>query len=226
MIFIMASGTGLIAVAPDLRVDRNRGAAAHRDRAPAAGFLLWRGARGATAILAETAPEGRRGLYASWQAASQAAGLLLGALVTMLVSLSMTPAELEAGGWRWPFWIGLVIAPVGIYLRAFRTLPALRAWIADRSDRRDHEADPEWQRQPPASSSAGVIDSETSMVTRAPSSSRPPGSPPASSRRGPAPSGASLGENRGRSAELPPQEKPCSRRAITMSSGAAIPIDA
>ena len=118
MIFIMASGTGLIAVAPTYA---SIGIAAPLLIVIARllqGFSCGGELGGATAILAETAPEGRRGLYASWQAASQAAGLLLGALVTMLVSLSMTPAELEAGGWRWPFWIGLVIAPVGIYLRS------------------------------------------------------------------------------------------------------------
>ena len=59
-----------------------------------------------------------RGLYASWQTASQAAGVLLGAMVTMLVSLSMTQAQLEAWGWRLPFAFGLLIVPVGFYIRS------------------------------------------------------------------------------------------------------------
>src|SRR5882672_5408418 len=103
---------------PHLRVDRDLGAAAHRDLAPAAGFSCGGELGGATAILVENAPEGRRGLYASWQTASQAAGLLLGAMMTTLVSLSMTPAQFEAGGWRWLFAIGLFIVPVGFYIRS------------------------------------------------------------------------------------------------------------
>jgi MHS family proline/betaine transporter-like MFS transporter len=77
MIFIMASGTGLIAVAPTYA---SIGIAAPLLIVIARllqGFSCGGELGGATAILAETAPEGRRGLYASWQAASQAAGLLL-----------------------------------------------------------------------------------------------------------------------------------------------------
>ncbi|WGS19468.1 MULTISPECIES: hypothetical protein [unclassified Bradyrhizobium] len=73
----------------------------------------------------ENAPEGSRGLYASWQTASQAAGVLLGGLVTMRISLSMTPAQLEAWGWRGPFVIGLLIVPVGLYVRAKLDEPEL-----------------------------------------------------------------------------------------------------
>jgi len=50
---------------------------------------------------------------------------LLGAMITMLVSLSMTPVQLEAGGWRWPFAIGLLIVPVGLYVRSKLDEPEL-----------------------------------------------------------------------------------------------------
>ncbi len=117
-IFLMGLGTGLIALAPTyasigiwapLLVVMSR---------LLQGFSCGGELGGATAILVENAPEGRRGLYASWQTASQAAGLLLGAMMTTLVSLSMTPAQFEAGGWRWPFAIGLIIVPVGFYIRS------------------------------------------------------------------------------------------------------------
>ena len=39
-------------------------------------------------------------------------------MVTMLVSLSMTQAQLEARGWRLPFAFGLLIVPVGFYIRS------------------------------------------------------------------------------------------------------------
>jgi MHS family proline/betaine transporter-like MFS transporter len=57
-------------------------------------------------------------LYASWQTSSQAAGVLLGAMVTTLASVSMTQAQLEAWGWRLPFAFGLLIVPVGFYIRS------------------------------------------------------------------------------------------------------------
>jgi MHS family proline/betaine transporter-like MFS transporter len=80
---------------------------------------------GAIALLAENAPGRSRGLYTSWQAASQPAGFVLGAVVTTVVTLSMTPAQIEAGGWRWPFVFGLLIAPVGLYIRSKLNEPEL-----------------------------------------------------------------------------------------------------
>ncbi len=117
-IFLMALGTGLIAVAPTY--------ASIGIWAPLLivisrllqGFSCGGELGGATAILVENAPDDRRGLYGSWQTASQAAGLMLGTMMTTLVSLSMTPAQFEAGGWRWLFAIGLLIVPVGFYVRS------------------------------------------------------------------------------------------------------------
>jgi MHS family proline/betaine transporter-like MFS transporter len=124
-IFLMALGTGLIALTPTYA---SIGIAAPLLIVIARllqGFACGGEFGGATAILVENAPEGSRGLYASWQTASQAAGVLLGGLVTMLISLSMTPAQLEAGGWRGPFVIGLLIVPVGLYMRAHLDEPEL-----------------------------------------------------------------------------------------------------
>jgi len=47
-------------------------------------------------MLAETAPLRNRGFYTSWQSTSQAAGFLLGAVVTLIVTLSTTPEQIEA----------------------------------------------------------------------------------------------------------------------------------
>ena len=72
---------------------------------------------GATAMLIEHAPPGRAGYYASWQAASQAGALLLGALAAATVSATLAPAALEAWGWRVPFWASVVIVPLALYIR-------------------------------------------------------------------------------------------------------------
>ena len=59
-----------------------------------------------SAFLIESAPAAQRGLYASWQLASQGiATLVAGALGIAMISM-LTPAELQAWGWRVPFAAG------------------------------------------------------------------------------------------------------------------------
>ncbi|HWT36180.1 MAG TPA: MFS transporter [Paraburkholderia sp.] len=70
-----------------------------------------------TALLIEAAPFSKRGFYGSWQMASQAAALLLGAVVGALVTRGLSPEALKSWGWRVPFIIGLVIGPIGFYIR-------------------------------------------------------------------------------------------------------------
>ena len=72
---------------------------------------------GATAMLTEHAPPGRAGFFASWQAASQAGALLLGALAAATVSALASPEQLNAWGWRLPFFASAVIVPLGLYIR-------------------------------------------------------------------------------------------------------------
>jgi MFS transporter, MHS family, proline/betaine transporter len=73
---------------------------------------------GATAMLSEYAPPGRVGFFASWQAASQAGALLLGALAAATVSATLSPAELNTWGWRLPFLASVVIVPLTLYMRS------------------------------------------------------------------------------------------------------------
>ena len=72
---------------------------------------------GATAMLTEHAPPGRAGFFASWQAASQAGALLLGALAAATVSALLSPEQMNAWGWRVPFFASAVIVPLGLYIR-------------------------------------------------------------------------------------------------------------
>jgi MFS transporter, MHS family, proline/betaine transporter len=69
-----------------------------------------------TAFLVEHMPE-RRGFVASWQFASQGVSGLLGAGFGAILTSSMNPADLQAWGWRIPFFFGVLIGPVGLYLR-------------------------------------------------------------------------------------------------------------
>jgi MFS transporter, MHS family, proline/betaine transporter len=73
----------------------------------------------ATAFLIESAPAGRRGYYGSWQMVGQSLAALLGALLGALLARLLTPEALEDWGWRVPFWFGLTIGPVGLFIRRY-----------------------------------------------------------------------------------------------------------
>jgi MHS family proline/betaine transporter-like MFS transporter len=70
-----------------------------------------------TAFLVEHMP-GRRGFVASWQFASQGISSLLGSGFGLLLSTTMSQADLESWGWRIPFLFGVLIGPVGLYIRS------------------------------------------------------------------------------------------------------------
>ncbi len=69
-----------------------------------------------TAFLVEHVP-GRRGFVASWQFASQGISSLLGSGFGLLLSSTMSGADLQSWGWRIPFLFGVLIGPIGLYIR-------------------------------------------------------------------------------------------------------------
>lgn len=69
-----------------------------------------------TAFLVEHAPE-RRGFIASWQFASQGFSTLLASAFGVGLTSLMPAADMQAWGWRIPFLFGILIGPVGIYIR-------------------------------------------------------------------------------------------------------------
>ncbi|WP_449432995.1 MFS transporter [Pseudomonas putida] len=71
----------------------------------------------ASAFLMESGTTANRCFMVSWQGASQGAAALLGALSGLLLSSLLSPEALEGWGWRVPFVIGLLIGPVGWYIR-------------------------------------------------------------------------------------------------------------
>ncbi len=76
------------------------------------------GEYGASATyLSEIAGEKNRGFYSSFQYVTLIGGQVLGSLTLLIMQLAYTPAELEAGGWRIPFYIGAACALFGLYLR-------------------------------------------------------------------------------------------------------------
>lgn len=75
----------------------------------------------ASAMLIEAAPRDKRGLYASWQIASQGIAVVAGGLMGVLVSWYLPHEDLVSWGWRIPFLVSLALIPIAIYIR--RALP-------------------------------------------------------------------------------------------------------
>jgi MHS family proline/betaine transporter-like MFS transporter len=71
----------------------------------------------AASFVLEAGPVSRRGFLVNWQLASQGAAALLGATLGLAITSTMSPAAVSSWGWRIPFAIGLLIAPVGLYVR-------------------------------------------------------------------------------------------------------------
>ena len=72
----------------------------------------------ATAFLVEYAPSNRRGYFGSYQMVAQAIASLCGSLFGAVLTRTLSPDSLDSWGWRVPFVIGLLIVPVGLYLRS------------------------------------------------------------------------------------------------------------
>ena len=87
----------------------------------------------ATSFLVEAAPEQHRGFYGSLQMVGQSLAALGGALSGVLVTRGFTSEQLDSWGWRLPFMFGLLIGPVGLYIR--RHLEETDAFLESRSKR-------------------------------------------------------------------------------------------
>jgi MFS transporter, MHS family, proline/betaine transporter len=85
----------------------------------------------ATAFLTESAPPLRRGFYGSWQMVGQVLAVLTGAILGTVLTRSLTPEALDSFGWRIPFLFGLIIGPVGLWIR--RNLDETSAFLKSSS---------------------------------------------------------------------------------------------
>ncbi len=134
-ILLMTLGTLLLAVMPGyatLGLPAPLGVLAAR---LIQGFAVGGEFGSATAMMMEHAPR-RAGFFASFQFSSQALAGILGAGIAILVTGTLPAASLDAWGWRLPFVFGLLIGPVGLYIRRhvdetpeFLAAPAIRAPI-------------------------------------------------------------------------------------------------
>ncbi len=74
---------------------------------------------GAATYVAEHAPVEKRGFYTSWIQTTATLGLFLALGIILLVKANMPDADFNAewGGWRYPFWISVLLVGVSIYIR-------------------------------------------------------------------------------------------------------------
>ena len=74
---------------------------------------------GAATYVAEHSPAEKRGFYTSWIQTTATLGLFVALGIIMLVKLNMPDASFNAewGGWRYPFWISIVLVGISIYIR-------------------------------------------------------------------------------------------------------------
>ncbi|USW93002.1 citrate-proton symporter [Pseudomonas proteolytica] len=80
--------------------------------------LAWGGEAGpATTYILEAAPPHKRGTYACWQVVAQGVAAMAAGLVGYTLTKVMSPEDLNSWGWRVPFVFGLLVLPIGIYIR-------------------------------------------------------------------------------------------------------------
>lgn len=74
---------------------------------------------GAATYVAEHAPKNKRGYYTSWIQTTATLGLFVALGVIMVVKSMMSEADFNAdwGGWRYPFWLSILLVGVSIYIR-------------------------------------------------------------------------------------------------------------
>ena len=85
----------------------------------------------ATSFLVESAPAHKRGFYGSLQMVGQSLAALCGAVAGTLITRGLAPEQIDSWGWRLPFLFGLIIGPVGLYIR--RYLEETEAFLESRA---------------------------------------------------------------------------------------------
>ena len=117
-LMMMALGTGMIGLAPVYATAGILGPMVLVLGRLIQGFSAGGEVGASTTLLAEYAPPSKRGFWGSWQLASQGLAVMVAAGVAFTIFTTMAPADVAAWGWRVPFLLGVLIVPIGLWLRA------------------------------------------------------------------------------------------------------------
>jgi MHS family citrate/tricarballylate:H+ symporter-like MFS transporter len=85
---------------------------------------------GVSVYLSEMATPGHKGLYVSWQSASQQAAIIFSAALGYFLNETISQEVMSDWGWRIPFFIGCMIIPVVFQIR--RSLQETEAFLAEK----------------------------------------------------------------------------------------------
>ncbi|APT56214.1 MFS transporter [Roseomonas gilardii] len=89
---------------------------------------------GVSVYLSEIATPGNKGFYVSWQSGSQQVAVIFAALLGVTLASLLSPAQMDAWGWRVPLLVGCLIVPYLFYIR--RSLPETEAFLEQTRHRR------------------------------------------------------------------------------------------
>ncbi|MGA8933576.1 MAG: MFS transporter [Pseudolabrys sp.] len=115
-IVIMTIGTGLMAVMPTYSTVGLVAPIAVLVARLLQGFAVAGEFGSATAFLVEHSDE-RKGFFASFQWFGQGLAAVLASFFGVILFGLLTADQLESWGWRVPFFFGLLIGPIGLYIR-------------------------------------------------------------------------------------------------------------
>lgn len=116
-LFLMALGTAMIGLAPTYETIGILGPVMVVCGRLIQGFSAGGEIGASTTLLAESAPPSERGYFGSWQLASQGAAIMFAAGIALAINTLLTPEQVQSWGWRVAFIIGVMIVPVGLWLR-------------------------------------------------------------------------------------------------------------
>ena len=115
-IFLMTIGTLLMAIVPTYSSIGAIAPAAILVARLIQGFSVGGEFGGSTSFLVEHGSE-RKGFFASFQWAGQGLAAVLASLFGIGLTTMLTPDQVNAWGWRVPYFFGLLIGPIGFYIR-------------------------------------------------------------------------------------------------------------
>src|SRR4029079_1124650 len=81
------------------------------------GFAVGGEISGASAMILEHSPFGRRGYFASFTLQGVQAGQIIAAGVSLPLSAAMSPEAFQSWGWRIPFLLSAVVVVAGYIIR-------------------------------------------------------------------------------------------------------------
>lgn len=115
-IVLMTFGTGLMALMPTYATVGEIAPVAVLIARLLQGFAVAGEFGSATSFLVEHSTN-RKGFFASFQWFGQGLAAVLASFFGVVLTSAMTQGQLESWGWRIPFLFGLLIGPIGLYIR-------------------------------------------------------------------------------------------------------------